>query len=104
MNNLKTYEQFVNEDAPGAVGGGGVAFATLNANGMGNVLGSTVGTTPGSFNQSGSGQIGSGDVSAYDMGKKFGLVVNKEKKTKKNKNKKRKPRYFTKSIEQNPTL
>lgn len=81
-------------------GGGGVAFATANGNGMGNIVAPTVGSTPGSVWGSGSGNIGSGDASAYDYGKKFGLTANKEKKQKKNKRTKknidRAPRYFTK--------
>ena len=39
-----------------------VGYATLNQNGMGNVLAPIVGTVPGSTWQSGNGQIGSGDV------------------------------------------
>ena len=39
-----------------------VAYATLNQNGMGNILAPTVGTIPASVWQAGAGQIGSGDV------------------------------------------
>jgi len=39
-----------------------VAYATLNQNGMGNILAPTVGTIPASVWQGGAGQIGSGDV------------------------------------------
>lgn len=39
-----------------------VGYATLNGNGMGNVLAPTVGTIPGSTWQAGNGTIGSGDV------------------------------------------
>lgn len=93
MKNILTFLEYIKEND----GGGGVGFATPNGNGMGNIVAPTVGTTPGSTWQSGSGQIGSGDVAAYDMGKKFGLFINKEKKSKKAKKvKKQKPRYYTK--------
>jgi hypothetical protein len=95
MKNLLTFNEYIKEND----GGGGVAFATPNANGMGNVVAPTVGSTPGSVWQSGSGQIGSGDRAAYDMGKKFGLTVDKENKpNKKSKRKRQKNtvRYFTK--------
>ena len=39
-----------------------VAYATLNGNGMGNILAPQVGTIPGSVWQAGAGTIGSGDV------------------------------------------
>lgn len=98
-NSLFTFYQFLGESD----GGGGVGFATPNGNGMGNITAPTVGATPGSVWQSGSGQMGSGDVlknSSYDD-KKFGLKIDKEKKEKKHKRKKvignnRVPRYFTK--------
>jgi hypothetical protein len=82
-------------------GGGGVGFATPNAGGMGNVVAPTVGSVPGSTWGNGSGMKGSGDSSAYDTGKKFGMKVQKEKKQKKVKKTKKKtkeeaPRYFTK--------
>lgn len=86
MEKIITFTEFLNEDD----GGGGVAMATLNGNGMGNIVAPTVGSTPGSVNQSGSGSKGSGDISAYDTGKKFGLTINKDKK------KKKKIKYFTK--------
>ena len=86
MEKIFTFIEFLNEDD----GGGGVGFATLNGNGMGNIVAPTVGVTPGSVNQSGSGSKGSGDISAYDTGKKFGLTINKDKK------KKKKVKYFTK--------
>jgi len=83
-------------------GGGGVAFATANAGGMGNVVAPTVGSTPGSVWGSGSGAIGSGDAPSYDYGNKFGLTID-NKKDKKGKKKKKNnkikniyPHYFTK--------
>lgn len=64
-------------------GGGGVAFATPNANGMGNIVAPTVGSTPGSVWQSGSGTIGSGDVAATNTrGSRF-TTRKKSKKSKK---------------------
>jgi len=93
MNNLLTYLEYIKEND----GGGGVAFVTPNGNGGGNIMSPTIGSTAGSVWQSGSGQIGSGEVSAVDMGKKFGLFINKDKKSKKYKKaKKEKPRYYTK--------
>lgn len=61
MKNLKKFEQYIIE----CDGGGGVAFATPNSNGMGNVVAPTVGTTPGSVWGNGSGTIGSGDIPYY---------------------------------------
>jgi hypothetical protein len=97
MKNLLTFAEYIKE-SDGGGGGGGVAFATPNASGMGNVVASTVGSTPGSVWGAGSGVIGSGDMPAYDYGKKFGLTINKEKPVKKNRRKKQKNtvRYFTK--------
>jgi hypothetical protein len=95
MRNLLTFDEYIKEND----GGGGVAFATPNASGMGNVVAPTVGTTPGSVWQSGSGQIGSGDVSAYNTEKKFGLTVDKEIKPRKSKRRKKQKetvRYYTK--------
>jgi len=90
MNNLLSYLEYIREND-----GGGVAFATPNGNGMGNVVSPTVGSTPGSVWQSGSGQIGSGDIAS--MGKKIGSFTNKQKKSKKNKRTKRqKPLYYMK--------
>jgi len=94
MNNLKTFEQFINENDDG----GGVAFATPNANGMGNVVAPTVGTTPGSVWQSGSGTIGSGDMPAYDMGDRFDFLNNMKKRNRKRKrkdNRKEKVKVFS---------
>jgi len=94
MKRIIKFTEFLNEEIDG---NGGVAFATGNANGMGNVLAPTVGSSPGSVSQAGSGQIGSGDSAAYDMGKKFGQYINKDKKEKKaKKQKKQKPFVFTK--------
>lgn len=71
--------------------GGGVAFSTPNSNGMGNVVAPTVGSVPGSVNQNGSGNIGSGDIPAYDRSNNNFKI---SKKTKKKKRKKTK--FFTK--------
>lgn len=77
-------EYFLNEDD----GGGGVGFATLNGNGMGNIVSPTVGSVPGSVNQNGSGTIGSGD-SANSFGTYMNPYYNsKKRKKKKIKNKK----------------
>lgn len=95
MKNVLTFIEYIKEND----GGGGVAFATPNGNGMGNVVAPTVGSTPGSVWQSGSGQIGSGDsaATATQMGKKFGQFINKDKKSKKYKKpKKQKPLVYTK--------
>lgn len=101
MKRVITFTEYLNESD----GGGGVAFATANGNGMGNIVAPTVGSVPGSVSQNGSGTIGSGDAAAYDYGKNFNLGINKEKKNKKGKkNKNEKPRYFTKQIQQNSTL
>jgi len=95
MERIITFTEYLFEDD----GGGGVGMATLNGNGMGRVVAPTVGSTPGSVSQSGHGTVGSGDSSAYDMGKKFGQFINKEKKGKgkKAKNKKEKPVVYTKA-------
>lgn len=85
MNNLLNFEDFLIECDGG---GGGVGFATPNGNGAGNIQAPTVGTTPGSVNQAGSGNPGSGDLPTYDFKRNFN--INKEKK------KKRKVRYYTK--------
>ena len=58
MKIKKFKEYFLNEDD----GGGGVGFTTLNGNGMGNIVTPTIGNIPGSFNQNGSGYVGSGDI------------------------------------------
>jgi hypothetical protein len=95
---LFSFSEYIKEEQDA---GGGIAFATGNANGMGNVVAPTVGSTPGSVWGSGSGTIGSGDAPAYDYGNRFGLTINnkKDKKGKKRNKRKRKntfPRYFTK--------
>jgi hypothetical protein len=99
MKNLLTFNEYIKEQAaPGAVsaGGGGVAYSTLNSNGMGRVVAPTVGSTPGSVWGSGSGTIGSGDV-PKNFGTKFGLKINKEQKNKKKRKKQRDTvRYYTK--------
>jgi hypothetical protein len=79
MNNLLYFEDFLNECE-----GGGVGFVTPNGNGAGNIQSPTVGTTPGSVNQVGCGNIGSGDLPAYNFKKKLNI------------NKKRKIRYYSK--------
>lgn len=108
MKNLLTFNEYINEQAaPGSVGagGGGVGYATLNSNGMGNIVAPTVGSTPGSVWGAGSGNIGSGDVSnnSFYNDKKFGLKIDKNKKRKDKKYKKKKiirnnkvPMHFTK--------
>ena len=102
MKRIITFTEYLNESDSG----GGSAFATGNAAGMGAIMTASVGNTPGSVSQSGSGSKGSGDAASYDYGKNFNLKVDKQKKEKRKvkKNKKEKPRYFTKNIEQNPTL
>lgn len=104
MKKIITFTEYLNEDI-GAAAGGGVGYAGLSGNGAGSVMAPTVGAVPGSVSQAGSGAKGSGDVAAY-YGKNFNLRINKDKdkKAKGKKNKKEKPRYFTKRIEQNPTL
>lgn len=96
MKRIITFTEYLFESD----GGGGVAFATANGNGAGNVVAPGVGSSPGSVWGQGSGTIGSGDVPAYDYGKKFGLSVDKEEKKKGKKKAKKKnnkvPRYFTK--------
>lgn len=93
MKKIITFTEYLNEND----GGGGVAFATPNSNGAGNIVAPTVGTTPGSVNQAGSGEKGSGDVASYDYGKKF-LYLNKDqkKKTGKKRIRKEKPMVFKK--------
>lgn len=77
-------------------GGGGTAFATMNAAGMGSIATASVGN-PGQVWGSGSGSIGSGDAPAYDTGgKNFNLNVDKkEDKKKTGKKKKDKSRMKT---------
>ena len=83
MNNLLNFVDFLNE-----CDGGGVGFVTPNGNGAGNIQTPTIGSTPGSVNQVGCGNIGSGDLPAYDF--KRILSINKKKK------KKSKIRYYSK--------
>ncbi len=66
IKKVMTFSDYLFECDGAAAGGGGVAFATPNANGMGNVVSPTVGTTPGSVWGQGSGTIGSGDVVSYN--------------------------------------
>jgi len=96
-NKIFTFMEYIKEQD----GGGGVAFATANANGMGNVVAPTVGTTPGAVWGTGSGTIGSGDAvaTANDLSRKYGQNSTKKEKKKKSKKAKTKedaPRYFTK--------
>ena len=78
-------------------GGGGVGFATLAGNGMGNVVAPTVGSSPGSVWGQGSGTIGSGDR-AGNLGTYFKPYLKKTKK------KKRKSKKINESIsEKDPT-
>jgi len=57
---IKRFNEFLNEND-----GGGVAMSTLgNTGSMGAVVAPTVGTTPGAVWGSGSGEKGSGDISA----------------------------------------
>jgi len=83
---------------------GGVAAATLgNTGGMGSVTAPTIGgdgATGSNFNYSGDGNptdtgtIGSGDLPAYDMGKKFDTEPFKKKKKKKKKKTTKESRHF----------
>ncbi len=77
MKRVITFTEYLNESD----GGGGVAFATANGNGMGNIVAPTVGSVPGSVSQNGSGTVGSGDKVAYDynMGYKYMNKKNKKK-------------------------
>jgi hypothetical protein len=95
---LKYNEYKLNEDGEGGGAafsgggdaGGGVAFATLNGNGMGNIVTAQVGTQTGSVWQNGSGTKGSGDSAAYNTSKsKFDFI--KKKKGKKDKKESPKP-------------
>jgi outer membrane lipoprotein SlyB len=98
MKKVITFTEYLLNESDG---GGGVAFATANGGGMGNIVAPTVGAVPGSVSQNGSGTIGSGDVSdnAFKMGKKFRLTVDKDRKPKKKvkgkKGNNKLPRYFT---------
>jgi len=82
-----TFDEYIFENDGG--GGGGVAFATPNSNGMGNVVAPTVGSTPGSVWGAGSGTIGSGDRASTNWEKP---QINRKRKTKKSK----KVKYYTK--------
>ena len=89
MEKIKKYSELLLEDGEGggvsSGGGSGVAFATLNGNGMGNIVTPQVGSLPGSVWQNGSGTIGSGDSAAYDTSKKKFDFVKKDKKKEKKK-------------------
>jgi len=74
-----------------AGGGGGVAYTTLNMNGMGNVVAPQASSIPGYV---GGSTIGSGDLPAYNTGKKFQSITG-PKKGKKGKKSKR-VRFYTK--------
>lgn len=86
LEKVLTFEEYLFECECG--GGGGVAFATPNGNGMGNVVAPTVGSTPGSVWQSGSGTIGSGDSVARN--------TDKPKLSNKKSKKSRRKKYYTK--------
>jgi len=86
---IKKFINFMNESEGGG-DGGGISNATLsNTGGMGDVVAPTVGDTPGKVWGNGSGNIGSGDIPAYNMGKKFDIIKSKKKKKKKKKKIKR---------------
>lgn len=87
LEKVLTFDEYLFECECG--GGGGVAFATPNSNGMGNVVAPTVGSTPGSVWQSGSGTIGSGDRVATNSDKPRFSNRRKSKKS-------RKTKYYTK--------
>lgn len=100
MEKIEKYSEYkLNEDGEGGNAfsgggdaGGGVAFATLNGNGMGDIVTPQVGTQPGSLWQNGSGTKGSGDRAAYDTSKKkFDFVRKDKKKGKKDKKELPKP-------------
>jgi hypothetical protein len=100
MDKIKKYCEYLLEDGGDGGGsgdsGGGTAFASLNGNGMGNIVTPQVGSVTGSLWQGGSGTIGSGDRAAYNMDKHFGWKGDKfDKKKKKNK----KPKFITKFSE-----
>lgn len=76
---ITKFENYIKENE-----GGGVAYSTLsNTNGMGNVVTPTVGSSPGQVWGKGSGDVGSGDLPAYDMGNKFDFIKPKKRKKKK---------------------
>lgn len=85
----KLDEQAGSGDA--AAGGGGVAFSTLNSNGMGNIVAPQPSSIPGYV---GGSTIGSGDLPAYNTGKKFNSVEGPKRGKKGKKSKKSK--YYTK--------
>lgn len=99
MEKIEKYNKYkLNEDGESGgegsspAGSGGVAFATLNGNGMGDIVTAQVGTQPGSLWQNGSGTKGSGDGVSYDTSKnKFDFVKKNKKKEKKDKKKLSKP-------------
>lgn len=80
-NMMKKFDEYIKENE-----GGGVANATLgNTGGMGNVVAPQPSSIPGDVAGS---TPGSGDISAYDMGKHFGTnPFKKRKKSKKSKKK-----------------
>ena len=80
MEKIKKYTELLLEDGEG---GSGTALATLNGNGMGNIVAPQVGTQTGSVWQNGCGTIGSGDSPAYSVSKEKYLTKKKKKKGKK---------------------
>jgi len=94
LEKVMTFSDYLFECDGASAGGGGVAFATPNANGMGNVVSPTVGLTPGAVWGEGSGAIGSGDVVSYNNKYEPKIKTNRRKKSKLSKSKKVK--YYTK--------
>jgi len=80
---IKRFNNFLLENE-----GGGTSNATLqNTGGMGNVVSPTVGSTPGQVWGNGSGNIGSGDIPAYNTTNNFDTIMGYKKKKKKKKKK-----------------
>lgn len=80
---IKRFNEYIKEND-----GGGVAMATLgNTGGMGAVVAPQPSSSPGDVAGS---TKGSGDLPAYDMGKKFDFPFKSKKKSKKKKGKKTK--------------
>jgi hypothetical protein len=85
---IKRFNHFLLENESG--GGGGTPNATLqNTGGMGNVVSPTVGSTPGQVWGNGSGNVGSGDIPAYNTNNNFNSIMGYKKKKKKKLKKKK---------------